>query len=104
MRKVLLCSVICILINASLFCQCSDCNYKSDEIWLSVENNQNFQIKNGLVTTIDLKLDSIFSKYGTQKLEQVFPYSKIDRLKNSTKSNSTGKGMNLFLNFKNTMQ
>lgn len=81
MRKVLLCFAICILINASLFCQCSDCNYKSDEIWFSVENNKSFQIKNGLATTIDLKLDSIFSKFGTQTLEQVFPYSRIDKLK-----------------------
>lgn len=91
MRKVLLCSIICTLINASLFSQCSDCNYKSDEIWVSIENDQNFQKKNGLIITNDLKLDSVFFKYGTQKLEQVFPYSKIDRLKKLYKVKFNGK-------------
>jgi|GEM_PF-2564259 len=37
MRKVLVCSVIYILMNTSLFGQCSNCNYKSDEIRL-IEN------------------------------------------------------------------
>ncbi len=91
MRKIFLCSIICALINSTAFSQCDDCDYKSDEIWISIENDQNFQKMNGLITTNDLKLDSIFSKHGIQKLEQVFPYSKLERLKKLYKVKFTGK-------------
>lgn len=32
---------ICNLIGTSLFCQCNDCKYKSDEIWILVDNDLN---------------------------------------------------------------
>jgi len=81
MRKILLCFFISIFIKISLFCQCIDCSYKSDEVWISVEEDHNFQKKNGLTVSNDKQLDSVFSKFEVHKFEQVFPYSKIDRLK-----------------------
>lgn len=81
MKIIILCFIIYILNNISLFGQCNDCKYKSDEIWISVENHLNIQKKDGTISTNDEKLDHLFVKYRVQKIEQVFPYSKIDRLK-----------------------
>jgi len=70
-----------ILLDSKLYSQCSDCAYKSDEIWISVENEQGFQLAKGSFKTNDPQLNDVFIKYETQQLEQVFPYSRIDRLK-----------------------
>lgn len=69
------------LLVSKLYSQCSDCAYKADEIWISVENEQDFQLAKGSFKTIDSQLNNVFIKYETQLLEQVFPYSRIDRLK-----------------------
>lgn len=81
MRKLVLCLLfIGILIQSKIYSQCNDCAYKPDEIWISVENEHGFQQAKGSLKTNDPKIDAVFSKYETQRLEQVFPYSKIDRL------------------------
>lgn len=97
MKKLLLFLFIYMSFNFSVFSQCNECNYKSDEIWISIENNQKFVRKNGLMIVNDTKLDSVLRKYGTHEIKQVFPYSKIDRLKKLYKIKFQGERDNFIL-------
>lgn len=91
MKTLLFSFMINTLFIVSLFSQCSDCEYKSNEIWISVANELKIEQKNSLIILNDKKIDSILVKYETEALEQVFPYSKIESLKKLYKIRFNGK-------------
>lgn len=87
MKKRILCLLLVgILMNSKLYSQ-----YKTDELWISLDNLQLSQQSNGLYTSNIPALNTAMTRYQTKALQQVFPYSKVDRLKKLYKLKFTGE-------------
>ena len=87
MKKRILCLLLVgILMNSKLYSQ-----YKTDELWISLDNLQLSQQSNGLYTSNIPALNTAMTRYQTKALQQVFPYSKVDRLKKLYKLKFSGE-------------
>lgn len=81
MKNLIFFCILVIFINSKIYAQCKDCGYKSDEIWLSIDNDIGFQQNKGLLKANDKIIDDAMIKFEANQFEQVFPASKIERLK-----------------------
>ena len=81
MKKLIFFCILVIFMSSKLYAQCKDCTYKSDEIWFSVDNDTGFLQNTGLLKANDKLIDDAMVKFEANQFEQVFPASKIERLK-----------------------
>lgn len=81
MKSLIFFCIIASFLSGKLHAQCNDCEFKSDEIWFSLDNDIGFLQNKGLVKTSDNLIDEAMIKFEATQFEQVFPASKIERLK-----------------------